>query len=313
MQAAVQEPGRVASGVLAVIVHFVFFGMLVFGISWQKKTIGPVMVDLWEELPPVKVTPQPKPEPKPLPPPKIEPKPEPEPKIEPKPVPPPRVEAPKPSQADIELKEKLRKEREEERQRQAELNRLETEKRRLEEEKKRIEEEQRKREEEARKREEAMQLAEELRKEEQVRRLEQLKREEEARRLAALAEQQRREQELARKQREAEEARQRAESAARAAPQKLINDYVARIQAKIRGKIYALPDIQGNPQAIYEVVLLPGGDVLSATLKQSSGVPAYDMAVERAIMAAQPLPVPSDPNLFQSSFRVLELKFRPKE
>ena len=33
----VKEPGRVASGALAVMVHLMFFGLLVFGISWQKK------------------------------------------------------------------------------------------------------------------------------------------------------------------------------------------------------------------------------------------------------------------------------------
>jgi len=35
--------------------------------------------------------------------------------------------------------------------------------------------------------------------------------------------------------------------------------------------------------------------------------------VERAIMAAQPLPVPSEPDLFQENFRELHLKFRPKD
>ena len=61
------------------------------------------------------------------------------------------------------------------------------------------------------------------------------------------------------------------------------------------------------------MVLLPGGEVLSATLRKSSGVEAYDAAVERAIMAAQPLPVPSEPDLFQENFRELHLKFRPKD
>jgi len=47
-------------------------------------------------------------------------------------------------------------------------------------------------------------------------------------------------------------------------------------------------------------------------LKKSSGVEAYDTAVGRAIMAAQPLPVP-DGDLFQENFRELHLKFRPKD
>ena len=49
------EPGSVASGALAVLVHLMFFGLLVFGVSWQKKIASPVVVDLWQDLPePVK-------------------------------------------------------------------------------------------------------------------------------------------------------------------------------------------------------------------------------------------------------------------
>jgi colicin import membrane protein len=117
----------------------------------------------------------------------------------------------------------------------------------------------------------------------------------------------------ARKPSEAEDTRRRAESDARAARERESNDFVARIRAKIQGRVVIPPNLRGNPQAVYEVVLLPGGEVLQATLKSSSGAPAYDQAVERAIMAAQPLPVPTDPNLFQSNFRVLELKFKPRE
>ena len=71
--------------------------------------------------------------------------------------------------------------------------------------------------------------------------------------------------------------------------------------------------MKGNPQALFEVVLLPGGEVLSATLKKSSGISAYDAAVERAIMAAQPLPVPTEIDLFQENFRKLNLIFRLKD
>jgi TonB family protein len=92
-----------------------------------------------------------------------------------------------------------------------------------------------------------------------------------------------------------------------------ISSYVARIRLKVQGRVIIPPDLRGNPQAVYEVVLLPGGEVLQATLKRSSGSPAYDEAVERAIRAAQPLPVPTDPILFQSNFRVLELRFKPRE
>jgi colicin import membrane protein len=45
-------------------------------------------------------------------------------------------------------------------------------------------------------------------------------------------------------------------------------------------------------------------------LKKTSGHPAYDTAIERAINSASPLPVPSDPALFQQ-LRTLNLVFRP--
>jgi len=326
---AVDEPGRVPSGILAVVVHLLFFGMLVFGISWQKKIAGPVVVDLWEDLPePVrKVS---------APPPKVDtpPKPVPEVRKEP-PPPPPKVEAPpKPSPADIELREKLRKQKEEdearrleekkaaeaekrrlaeERRAEEEQRKIEKEQRRAEEEAKRLEQEKLKREEEARRLEEQKQL-EERKREEEVKRVEQekLKREAEARDRAAAVERERQQQEIQRKQREADEARRRVEAAERAAQQKVIDDWKVRIQEKIRGRVVVPANIQGNPEARFEVVLLPGGEVLNITLKKSSGVEAYDTAVGRAIMAAQPLPVP-DGDLFQENFRELHLKFRPKD
>ena len=321
---AVDEPGRVPSGILALLVHLLFFGMLVFGISWQKKIAGPVVVDLWEELPEPtrKVSP---------PPPKTvdrPPKPAPEVKKEPPPLP-PKVEAPpKPSPADIELREKLRKQKEEDEARRLEEKKAaEAEKRRLDEERRaeeeaqRLEQERLKREEEARRLEEQKQLeaqrrVEEARRlEEEAKRLEQekLKREAESRERAAAIERERQQQEIQRKQREADEAKRRVEAAARAAQQKLIDDWKIRIQEKIRGRVVVPANVQGNPEARFEVVLLPGGEVLSTTLRKSSGVPAYDAAVERAIMAAQPLPVPSETDLFQENFRELLLKFRPKD
>ena len=72
------------------------------------------------------------------------------------------------------------------------------------------------------------------------------------------------------------------------------------------------PNLQGNPQVEFDVVLIPGGEVLNVKLRRSSGVPAYDEAVERAIRKASPLPLPPDPTLFQQ-FRELHLRMRPKE
>ena len=319
----VDEPGRVASGALAVLVHLMFFGLLVFGVSWQKKIASPVVVDLWRDLPePVKkvaLPPEPpKPAPKPVPQP---PKPVPEARKEPVPPPPaPRVETPKPSAADIELKEKLRKQKEEEAALREEQKKAELEKRKLEEEQRKAAEEQQREEaeqkraeqEKLRKEDEARRAEEHKRAEEKLR-IDEAKREEEHKQRAAAVERERQQQEGVRKQREAEETKRRAETAARTAQQKVINDYMARIQAKVKGRVVVPPNMEGNPEARFDVVLLPGGEVLSTTLRKSSGNSAYDAAVERAIMAAQPLPVPTETDLFQESFRELALVFRPKD
>ena len=84
--------------------------------------------------------------------------------------------------------------------------------------------------------------------------------------------------------------------------------YAGRIKAKIRGNIVLPADIKGNPEAIFDVVQLPTGEVLSVKLRKSSGHAGYDEAVERAVLKASPLPKPDRPELFQ---RALELKFRP--
>lgn len=83
-----------------------------------------------------------------------------------------------------------------------------------------------------------------------------------------------------------------------------------KIRAKIRGNIILPRDIPGNPEAIFDVTLLPTGEVLTVRKTKSSGHPGYDDAVERAIMKSSPLPQPDDRSLFQ---RQLQLKFRPQD
>ncbi len=97
-----------------------------------------------------------------------------------------------------------------------------------------------------------------------------------------------------------------------AAKASLIDKYKAMIKSRIRRFVVVPPGIQGNPEAVFEVILLPDGEVLRATMVSSSGIPAYDAAVERAIMRASPLPLPPDPSLF-GDFRDLRLTFRPNE
>lgn len=95
---------------------------------------------------------------------------------------------------------------------------------------------------------------------------------------------------------------------AAAARDRATADYIGRIRGKIKGNIVLPFDIKGNPEAIFDVVQLPSGEILSARLKKSSGNAPYDAAVERAILKSSPLPKPERGDLFS---RTLELKFRP--
>lgn len=103
----------------------------------------------------------------------------------------------------------------------------------------------------------------------------------------------------------AAEAEQRASSNKRG-----MADYANKIRGKVRGNIVLPPSIQGNPEAIFEVSQLPTGEVLNVRLKHSSGNPALDTAIERAIRKSSPLPKPDDPSLFK---RELEIKYKPLE
>jgi colicin import membrane protein len=112
---------------------------------------------------------------------------------------------------------------------------------------------------------------------------------------------------------EHERSQQQASDAQASATQALIDDYIARISAKVRQRVILPNDLEGNPEAVFQVDLLASGEVVTAKLLKSSGSSPYDAAVQRAILAAQPLPVPEDPRLFHATFQNFLLSFRPKE
>ncbi|HEV3010450.1 MAG TPA: energy transducer TonB [Burkholderiales bacterium] len=99
----------------------------------------------------------------------------------------------------------------------------------------------------------------------------------------------------------------RVQAAARA---KALNEYIGRIQAKVKSNWILPQDLQGNPAAVFDVIQLPTGEVLSIRLVKSSGNAAYDAAVERAILKSSPLPLPASRELFS---RELRLTFHPQD
>ena len=245
---------KTISGALTLVMHLLFFTLLVFGVAWQKHEPAAMVAELWSSLPappppkaePVPPTPQPKVEPKIEP--KIEPKPVP--KIEPKPVPKP----------DIALREKKEK---------------------------------------ALKAAKERELAEKKKREEQAQ-------------LAALKKQQAKEAEEMRLAREQDEALRKLAQSQAAAQAKLVDEYRHLIREKIKRFVIEPPNLPKTAQVEFDVVLLPGGEVLSVKLRKSSALALYDSAVERAILKAQPLPLPPDPSMFKH-FRELNLIFRPEQ
>jgi colicin import membrane protein len=281
------DPGKTAAGVLAVVVHLAFFALLVLGVSWQRRPPDSVQVELWRELPapPVKVAP---PEPAPKPDPKPEPKPEPKPKVEPPPQ--PKVEVkPKPEPKPVEKPDiALEKEKQEKARREQEKA-------------------------EALKREQA-----EKAKREQAERAEARKREEaekaEKQKLAALErERVAKEKQLEEDRKALDESARRMAQAAAAANKKVVDDYMARIEAKVKRFLVAEPcKPLGNIAVPINLALFPDGNVRNPPRTvQSSGSAACDEAMLRAIVRAQPLPLPEDPVVRREFLPELTLRFQP--
>ena len=236
-----QDPGKVPSVMLALLVHVLLAVFLFFGVRWQSRQPEAVMVELWNSPPAPaveKIVARPEPPPKP----QVKPEVKPEPKVE------SAVEPPKPDIA-LEKKKEVKKESPKKAEPKLNLDRSKDIRAELERE--------------------TATLKQQLEKD---RILDQMKRE------AAMF-------------------------AARADAV-----YIGKLKGKIRSNIVLPPDIAGNPEAIFDVVQLPTGEVMSVKLRKSSGHKAYDAAVERAILKSSPLPRPDRPEQFQRS---LEIKFRP--
>ncbi len=87
--------------------------------------------------------------------------------------------------------------------------------------------------------------------------------------------------------------------------------YVSLIQQKV--KLYWLPplDARKGMKCLVRVNLVPGGDVIQASVVQSSGDPVFDRSVVNAVYRASPLPLPADNALFPQ-FQDLQFEFNPE-
>ncbi|HHZ87957.1 MAG TPA: cell envelope integrity protein TolA [Chromatiaceae bacterium] len=153
------------------------------------------------------------------------------------------------------------------------------------------------------------------------------KRESEAARLAEVekAREQAEQQQKLEDQRRAEVARKQAEEAKRIAAEaaakqaienaaqdrKLVNRYVALIRQKIERNWLRPVNSKGLSSSL-RVRLIPGGEVADVRTIKSSGNPGFDRSVEVAVYKASPLDLPPDPELF-GRFRELTFLFKGDE
>ena len=311
------EPGKWASLALTIAVHLGLVAFLVLGVHWQSAPPAALEVDLVAAVParptptpPPK--PEPKPEPKPIP--KPEPKPEPEPEPEPEPpTPAPKPEPPKPApkpeppkaqaKPDIAMKAPEKPVKPEPKPEppkpeppKPEPPKPEPKKPEPKPEPKKPEPKPEPKPPEPKKPEPKPEPAKpEPKKPEPV---VPPKDDYMAQRLAQETERTQLERMMRADAARASAARNRAAGDA----------YENAVRTKVRGNLLRPPGLSGNPEAVFEVDQLPSGEVLAIRLKRSSGIPALDEAIERAIRRSSPLPLPEAKELFQ---RTLELKFKP--
>ena len=285
------EPGKWASLALTIAVHLGLIAFLVLGVRWQSAPPAALEVDLVAAVPahpaPPKPepAPEPKPEPKPIPKPEPKPIPKPEPpKPAPKPEPPKAQAKPDIAMKAPEAKKPVKPEPKPEppkpEPKKPEPKKPEPKPEPRLPEPKKPEPEPAKP--QTRKPEPVVPpkddyMAQRLAQETERTQLERMMRDDVARAAAA---------------------RNRAAGDA----------YENALRTKVRGNLLRPPGLSGNPEAVFEVDQLPSGEVIAIRLKRSSGIPALDEAIERAVRRSSPLPLPEAKELFQ---RTLELKFKP--
>jgi colicin import membrane protein len=312
------EPKRWPAIGLAVGVHALLLAFLVIGVSWQNHEPVAVEAEVWDLKTQVAAPPPPPPQPAPEPQ-EETPPPQPAPKV----APPPPVEQPAPPrQPDIAL-EREKKRKEELKQQKLEEQRLERERELAEQkaEEKKAEEKKAKALADKKAREEADKRAEQARAEELAKKEEaEKKKKEKADKLAKEKAQKAEDAKLA-KLRDAEMKRMMAAAdnagsgstgtAAKSTAPTRDNGYIGAITAKVKGNSSYGGDLDqpGNPTVSFHVEQLPTGEIISVRKTRSSGIAAFDDAVEKAINKSSPLPKKKDGTVERS----LEINFHMKD
>ncbi len=270
------------AGFLAIAVHVILLVAMLVSINWKSAhtVLSVTEVELWDKIPksnPPVVVEQPKPEP---PPPMVKEQPKPEPKIEEKPKP---EEKPQPEEPKVDIALENKKKELAQKEAQKELaDKLLKEK--------------------------------ELEKNSKLAALQAESREDQLSDKKAAEKQEKLDRDKALRQIQEEMSNEngaddaKASSAANAS---LIGEFTEKIKTKIRNNVNKTLCGDGSPEIHIEISVLPTGQISgNPKITKTSDNPACDEAVERAIMASEPLPLPDDPDL-KAQFRNLKLKFKP--
>ncbi|MCG2586150.1 cell envelope integrity protein TolA [Massilia sp. TS11] len=102
-------------------------------------------------------------------------------------------------------------------------------------------------------------------------------------------------------------------TAAQSTAPRIDSGYMAALVAKIKSNIAysGSLDVPGAPKAVYRIEQLPTGEIIAVKKVKSSGIPAYDSAVENAIAKSSPLPKKKDGTVERSIEAVFDMKDLP--
>lgn len=292
-----REPHPASSLLMAVVVHAALLGFLWIGVSWQNTEPVAVEAEVWDmktesAAAPLRAEPVAEPEPvkpaPPPPPPPPRPEPVPEPKVAPKVV--PKVVEPPvaPKAPDIAL------ERVKEQKKKLLEKKLAEEKLLTERNKEREKDKEKEKEKELAEQKE-LELADKKAKE-----LADKKAKEKADKLAKAAKEA--SEKAAGEKARADEMKRIAGAlgstgaAEKSTAPRIDTGYVAAITSKIKRSTSYIgdTDVPGNPRATFKIEQLPTGEIISVRKIKSSGIPAFDEAVERGINNSSPLPKKKD-------------------
>jgi colicin import membrane protein len=304
------EPSRWPSIALAAAVHAGLLAFLYIGVSWQNTTPVQVEAEVWD-MKTQSAAPPPPPPPEVVEP-QLAPVPVPVPKVV---QPPPPVEQPvAPKPPDIALEREKRK---------AEKRKELLEEKKLEEQKlaKELKEKQladKKAQELADKKaqeladKKAAQKADDLaRKLEEKKLAEKLKADKLAKAKEAAEDQKRLDKVRADEMRRITAGAGTSGEAAKSTASRVDTSYLAAINSKIKSSTsYAgSTEVPGKPEVVFKIEQLPSGEIISVRLVKSSGIPAFDDAVEKGILKSSPLPK----NKNGTVLRTLEIAFAMKD